>query len=159
MPNFDRINRRDLLVYLPGQLLTKVDRTSMMHSLEMRAPFLDTALAEFVYNLPLKFKLNRTENKIILKDILAEIFPKEFVYRRKQGFGAPIEDWLKQDIFKKELARLLSDKSHPMYAHLRHEAVRDILGKAGSYDKMSIQKVWSLLCLGLWFELHHHEHA
>ena len=81
--NIDKINRHDLLIYLPGQLLSKVDRTSMMHSLEMRAPFLDTALVEFVYNLPKEFKLNKNENKIILKEILSEIMPREFVYRRK----------------------------------------------------------------------------
>ncbi|HEY4494539.1 MAG TPA: asparagine synthase (glutamine-hydrolyzing), partial [Candidatus Paceibacterota bacterium] len=84
---FDQINLTDLSIYLPGQLLTKVDRTSMMHSLEIRSPFLDTALVEFVYNLPIEYKLDKNNNKIILKDILTETMPKDFVYRRKQGFG------------------------------------------------------------------------
>ncbi len=150
--DIDKINRCDLMIYLPGQLLSKVDRTSMMHSLEMRAPFLDTALAEFVYNLPVEFKLNRNENKIILKDVLSEIMPKEFVYRRKQGFGAPIKEWLNEEIIKAELDRLIKTEKHPMFGYLNHDEVTKIISQRMSLVKSAVQKIWSLLCLSLWFE-------
>lgn len=156
--SFERINKYDLTTYLPGQLLTKIDRTSMMHSLEVRSPFLDTALAEFVYNLPLKYKLNKVENKIILKEILSEIMPKEFVLRRKQGFGAPIIDWLREKTLQDEMDRVLTDDAHPMYIYINMEATRNILRRKDEYDKASIQKIWSILCLGIWFELHHKDH-
>lgn len=156
--NIDKINRSDLMVYLPGQLLSKVDRTSMMHSLEMRAPFLDTALAEFVYNLPVEFKLNKNENKIILKDILSEIMPKDFVYRRKQGFGAPIKEWLDEISIIDELDRLVKNTNHPMYKYLDQTKVRGVIAQRTSTDRSSAQKIWSLLCLGIWFELNHQFH-
>ncbi len=156
--SFDKINRYDLKIYLPGQLLTKIDRTSMMHSLEVRSPFLDTALVEFVYNLPWKFKINKTENKIILKDILSEIMPKDFVYRRKQGFGAPIVDWLKEKVLQDEIHKILTDNAHPMYKYLDRETVRKIIEKKDRYTKSSIRKIWSILCLGIWFELHYKDH-
>ncbi len=156
--NIDKINRHDLLIYLPGQLLSKVDRTSMMHSLEMRAPFLDTALVEFVYNLPKEFKLNKNENKIILKEILSEIMPREFVYRRKQGFGAPIQEWIKEKTIEDELNRLIKNDNHPMFEHLNRDEVAKIIDQRLSLGKSSVQKIWSLLCLGLWFELNHQFH-
>ncbi|MCX6719145.1 MAG: asparagine synthase (glutamine-hydrolyzing) [Candidatus Taylorbacteria bacterium] len=151
--DFDKINRCDLLIYLPGQLLTKVDRTSMMHSLEMRTPFLDTALAEFVYNLPTELKLIRNENKSILKEILGEIMPAEFVNRRKQGFGAPIKEWLQEETITNELDRLIRTENHPMYRYLNREQVKKIIEAKSDLNKSSVQKIWSLLCLGIWFEL------
>lgn len=154
---FDKINTYDLSVYLPGQLLTKVDRTSMMHSLEIRSPFLDTKLAEFVYNLPIEYKISKTENKIILKDILAETFPKEFVYRRKQGFGAPMHDWLQDPDLQEEIVKITKDDKHPIYTHLNKEVLKKILEKK-EYDKYSIQKVWSIICLAFWFELHQQDY-
>jgi asparagine synthase (glutamine-hydrolysing) len=152
--SFEKINAFDLRIYLPGQLLTKIDRTSMMHSLEIRSPFLDTALAEFVYNLPQEFKLSKTENKIILKDILAETFPADFVYRKKQGFGAPLKEWIANESLQKELSRIANDKNHVMYRYLSQDAVKRVFDGSASYNKSSVQKVWSLLTLALWFELH-----
>ncbi|HEY4504027.1 MAG TPA: asparagine synthase (glutamine-hydrolyzing) [Candidatus Paceibacterota bacterium] len=153
----DKMNATDLSVYLPGQLLTKIDRTSMMNSLEIRSPFLDTELAEFVYNLPWKFKVNKTENKIILKDILSEIMPKEFVYRRKQGFGAPILAWLKEPSINKEIERIVWTDNHPLYKYVSRKKVRNIFKK--TWNKSSVSKgPWCILCLALWLELHQKYH-
>lgn len=158
LDNFDKINRRDLLVYLPGQLLTKIDRTSMMHSLEMRAPFLDTALAEFVYNLPLEYKLKKGQNKTILKEILAEIMPAEFVNRRKQGFGAPISEWLKTESIRQELESLIKNENHPIFKYLNHAFLSRIIRPPFSADRTESQKIWSIYCLAIWFELNQKYH-
>lgn len=156
---FDKINAFDISVYLPGQLLSKVDRSGMMHSLEVRSPFLDTALAEYVFSLPRQFKLSASENKILLKDLLAETFPREFVYRRKQGFGAPIQEWMKEPDVRREILRLLSRDDHPMFAYIDKDEARKILASAESLGKGNAQKAWSLLCLALWFELHQKRHG
>lgn len=150
---YDKINICDLLIYLPGQLLTKIDRTSMMNSLEMRTPFLDTALVEFVYNLPLEYKLKKDKSKTILKEILSEIMPVEFVNRKKQGFGAPLMSWIREKSIESELNKLVKEKNHPMYAYLNYNIVVDIIHNRQNLDKSSIQKIWSLLCLGIWFEI------
>lgn len=155
-PTIDTMNTRDLSVYLPGQLLSKIDRTSMMNSLEIRSPFLDTELVEFVYNLPQEFKLNKTENKIILKDILSEIMPREFVYRRKQGFGAPILAWLIEPSVVHEMDKILANNTHPIYRFLNKEKVEQMFKK--TWNKSSVHRPWSVLCLALWLELHKNEY-
>jgi asparagine synthase (glutamine-hydrolysing) len=156
---FWKINANDLLYYLPGQLLSKVDYTSMMNSLEIRCPFLDTALAEFVYNLPTSFKLGKKENKILLKEILAEYMPEDFVYRKKRGFGAPIKEWLMKPEMRNYLETKLGGQAH----------IRDMLKSGhnidtlidGFYNKNKPwqYKLWTLLCLELWLEFHHPVHA
>ena len=151
-----KINTYDLKVYLPGQLLSKIDRTSMIHSLEVRSPFLDTKLAEFVYNLPTEFKLSKDQNKIILKDLLSEVFPKEFVYRRKQGFGAPIELWLRDSKMKSFVNSFL-ESENKIYNFLNKTEIikiRDIFYSSATNEKKYAQKLWSLLCLALWFQKH-----
>ncbi len=149
-----KINIFDLKFYLPGQLLSKIDRTSMMNSLEVRSPFLDTKLAQYVFNLPTSFKFSKNENKIILKDILAEIFPSDFVYRRKQGFGAPIKDWLKQDKIRSLIERNLVDKNAFISNFLNQNYISKIINDFDNGKRNSEYKLWVLLCLGIWFEKH-----
>ncbi len=149
-----KINNFDLQYYLPGQLLSKIDRTSMMNSLEVRSPFLDTKLIEYVYSLPKEFKISKTENKIILKDILSEIFPKEFVYRRKQGFGAPVKEWLKQDKIKNLIDKTLLNENSLIYKYLNKCYVKNVMSDFERSIKRSEYRLWILLCLGIWFEEH-----
>ncbi len=156
----DKINIFDLTTYLPGQLLVKVDRTSMMNSLEVRCPFLDYKLAEYVYNIPQEFKMNRKTGKIILKDILAEIMPKEFVYRKKQGFGAPILDWLKTEKIEAFVRQNLARGAN-IYHYINEKPVQKLLElfysnkskKITKEDKI-FDKIWNLLCLELWLKSH-----
>ncbi len=151
----EKINLFDLTVYLPGQLLTKIDRMSMMNSVEVRSPFLDIDLAEFVYNIPLEYKMNKDGGKIILKDILEEIMPKEFVRRRKQGFGAPVKMWLKEPAFKKLAHDTLLTSNVELYRWLKEDVVRDILEKFyAKGDDSYFYKIWVLLCLELWLQSH-----
>lgn len=154
-----KINIFDLTTYLPGQLLSKIDRMGMMHSLEVRSPFLDSNLAEFVFNLPTEFKMNKNENKIILKDILSEIMPKEFVYRRKQGFGAPVNEWLKDKDVKRLIEEKLTDGAM-IHEYLDKKVTKQILEKFYKNNDDSYHyKAWLLLCLELWFLSHKQYHA
>ncbi|MFA6095237.1 MAG: asparagine synthase (glutamine-hydrolyzing) [Candidatus Paceibacterota bacterium] len=152
-----KINIFDIKVYLPGQLLAKIDRTSMMHSLEIRSPFLDTALAEYVYNLPNEFKISRVEKRM-LKEMLGEVFPTEFVHRRKQGFAAPVKDWLGQKTIKKLVEKLLRDDSR-MYTFIARDEVLSILRRFYGGEIILAQKLWTLFCLALWFREHEKNHA
>lgn len=149
----EKINRFDLDVYLSGQLLAKIDRTSMMHSLEIRSPFLDTALAEYVFNLPTEFKISKTNNKLILKDILTEIFSKEFAHRRKQGFGAPVAEWLESANMRKLVSNLIASDS-PMFKYIDRASTKAIMDAFYGGDRRAARKLWTLACLALWFNLH-----
>lgn len=153
-----QINIFDLTTYLPGQLLVKIDRMSMVHGLEVRSPFLDYKLAEFVYNLPEKYKMDKNGGKIILKDILSETMPKEFVYRRKQGFGAPIEKWLQTEGVKNFIKKTL-DESTQLYKFFQKKEVTNIFDTFyEKNDNKTQYKLWSIFCLALWFKHHQKYH-
>lgn len=85
--------------YLQDDILVKVDRASMMNSLEVRAPFLDIDLVDFVRKIPSSYKYRNGQTKYILKKALEPILPKDILYRRKKGFGIPVGSWLKQPFF------------------------------------------------------------
>ena len=85
----------DFKTYLPGDILTKVDRASMAHSLEVRTPFLDYELVEWVSSLPSAIKLKGGEGKHILKCSLAPLLPHEVLYRNKMGFAVPLDVWFR----------------------------------------------------------------
>jgi len=150
--SMDKVAMFDLSSHLPGQILARADRASMMHGLELRSPFLDTNLIEFVFNLPIEYKIHKGEQKYIIKDILNQYMPKSFVYRKKQGFGAPIDGWLENNKNKEYIYTKLGYKSK----------IRNILSGAAidqylnnfyiqnKKDKRAGQRIWVLLCLEIW---------
>jgi asparagine synthase (glutamine-hydrolysing) len=150
----DRMSAFDLSTYLPGQLLTKIDQAGMMHGLEVRCPFLDRELAEFVFSLPEEYKSGGAAGKIILKDILEETMPRKFVLRKKQGFGAPIRRWLEEPAMRRFVCdRLMSGAR--IYRHLNEGEVRQVVGDAyASRDAKASYRAWVLLCLEIWLARH-----
>ncbi len=91
----DRAQYADLKFWLPGDILTKVDRTSMAVSLEAREPLLDHRLIEFAATLPEKFRVKRSTGKYLLKKSMERYLPQNILYRQKQGFVTPIAQWLR----------------------------------------------------------------
>ena len=81
--------------YLQDDILTKVDRASMMVSLEVRAPFLDNDVVEFARRIPHEYKYRHGQTKYLLKIALEGVLPRDIVHRRKKGFGVPLARWLK----------------------------------------------------------------
>ncbi len=88
----------DAGIYLPDDILFKVDRAAMAHSLETRAPFLDHRIIEFSYQLPLKYKLECRTGKKVLREVLYKHVPKQIVDKKKMGFSIPLNNWLKTDL-------------------------------------------------------------
>jgi len=85
----------DMKTYLPGDILTKVDRASMAHALEVRVPLLDHQLVEWISGLPPHMKLRGGEGKYIFKKSMEKYLPHDILYRRKQGFGVPLAAWFR----------------------------------------------------------------
>ncbi len=105
-------------LYLQDDILVKTDRAGMMHSLEVRAPFLDIEFVDFVRTIPHAWKLRRGRTKHILKTALEPVLPREILHRRKQGFGVPVGRWL-------------AEGALPMGAPSPLEAGMDAAGIAG----------------------------
>ena len=91
----DRAQYADLAFWMPGDILTKVDRTSMAVSLEVREPLLDHRLVEFAARLPEGMRVRGSTGKYLLKKSLERYLPADILYRRKQGFVTPIAEWLR----------------------------------------------------------------
>lgn len=88
----------DMKMYLPGDILTKVDRASMAHSLEVRVPMLDHKFVEWVSAIPTMYKRRGKSGKHILKQSLEDILPHDILYRKKMGFSIPIEQWFRKEL-------------------------------------------------------------
>lgn len=122
----------------------------MMHGLEVRCPFLDTALVEYVVNLPEEFKSHKDGQKYLLKDLLSEYMPKEFVNRRKQGFGAPTTKWLREDKMATYAQKMLGPGAS-VRSLLSGKVIDIILYRFYKKGKNNdSQRIWILLCLEIW---------
>lgn len=149
-----KMNLFDISTYLPGQLLTKSDQMSMMHGLEVRSPFLDYQLAEFVVNLPESYKMDHATGKHILKDILAEIMPRDFVERKKQGFGAPVRKWLLDPKVRTYVMNHFGSDAR-VFAFLKEKEVMKFIKRVYAHQEIkSFYQLWILLCLELWMRKH-----
>ena len=91
----DQVQYADLMTYLPGDILTKVDRASMAHSLEVRVPLLDHVLVEWAATLPPRLRLHARGSKYVLKQALRSHLPESILRRRKMGFSVPLASWLR----------------------------------------------------------------
>jgi asparagine synthetase B (glutamine-hydrolysing) len=103
--------RFDAETYLPEDVLTKVDRMSMAHSIESRVPLLDNQVIDFAASLPAAFKIKNGRCKHVLKEVAAALLPAEILNRRKQGFGVPLGTWFRGNLRELFADTLLSPAS------------------------------------------------
>ncbi|MEL7043677.1 MAG: asparagine synthase (glutamine-hydrolyzing) [Pseudomonadota bacterium] len=140
----------DLKTYLPGDILVKVDRMSMAHALEVRAPLLDYQLIEFAASLPSNLKYRAGEKKHILKAAFAKDLPEEILHRKKMGFSPPLAEWFRGEL--RDLATeviLGAEDGLPRYVNMG--AVNDFWREhqQGEIDHGAL--LWSLLMFQLWW--------
>ncbi len=150
----EKINLTDFYMGLPGDMLAKVDRASMMHSLEVRSPFLNHGLAQFAYNLPAEYKTDGRRGKIILEKAFGDLLPQGFFTRKKQGFGPPVGPWLNLPPMRKLVGQWLAES--PMVGHyLNAEIVKGYADRFLAGEENLQYKVWDLLALEAWMRTRH----
>jgi asparagine synthase (glutamine-hydrolysing) len=139
----------DVQLYLPDDLLVKMDIASMAHSLEVRSPFLDHRVLEFAAALPARLKLRGLTQKYLLKQVMRGILPDPVLDRRKMGFGVPIDHWFRHEL--REMAYdVLLDARARQRGYFRPEVVRRYLDEHVSGRAHHHPRLWSLLMLELW---------
>ena len=160
---FDRINSKltaensveklmelDMHTYLPYDILTKIDIASMSNSLELRSPFMDHKLIEFVNSLPLEYKLKGNRRKRILVDTFSDIIPNNLQHRNKMGFGVPIASWLRND-WKKHSNELLLGGNGIKNGYFSKEVLSKILSQHQDNQTDNSYLIWSLMIFELWY--------
>ncbi len=147
----DRMLQSDTNIWLPDDLLMKVDKISMAHSLEARAPFLDHHLVEYMTRVSTDLKLKGKEGKYILKKAVEGILPDSIIYRKKHGFDLPIDSWLRGEL-KGMVDEMLSDEKIRAVGIFRPEAVKEIVERQRKGERWHQKQVWSLLVFQLWHE-------
>ncbi len=145
----DRLMRLDVNTYLVYDLLVKMDIASMANSLEVRSPFLDQELMEFVARLPAKYKLNGFVRKFILKKILKGMIPDENIFRRKMGFGVPVGLWFREGL-KDFLRESLLSTQTLKRGYFNPHALRAMVEAHIQGKKDYAFQLWALLMLELW---------
>jgi len=147
LPPMEQMQAVDLQTYLPGDILVKVDRTTMAYSLESRAPWLDHRLAELACRLPAGFKLHGGAGKHVFKQAVAPFLPPALLTRSKMGFTVPLAAWFRSSLTTVFPSTVLH-KDMEQYISLGE--VRRLWSEHQSGLRDHGQKLWNLLMLALW---------
>lgn len=139
----------DMQVYHPDDILVKVDRTAMAVSLETRVPMLDKDVVEFAWTVPMEYKKQNDERKLVLKDVLYRYVPREMMERPKKGFSIPIMKWLKEPELREWAEMLLDRKTIEQQGILNADVVEQIWKDFIEKDEWRIQ-IWYILMFQQW---------
>ena len=158
-PYFDKVKHldditkmqyADINVWMVHDILVKADRMSMANSLEVRVPFLDREMLKVALAIPSKYRVSRTNTKIVLRRAAARVLPEKTANMRKKGFATPLNDWLRQDrfynrvkeSFESDIAREFFDTKYIMKLLDDHKA-----GRA-----KNMKKIWTIYSFILWYQ-------
>ncbi len=145
----DNLLYLDSKTYLPSDILTKVDRMTMATSLEARVPLLDQELIEFVQTIPSELKLKNLETKYIFKKAMEGIVPNDILYREKQGFGVPINEWINSQL-KQRIRETLLEKRTIERGYFEKSYIQTLLDEHEKNRRDHSHFLWILLMLELW---------
>ncbi|HEX3558977.1 MAG TPA: asparagine synthase (glutamine-hydrolyzing) [Pyrinomonadaceae bacterium] len=145
----DRLLYIDSKTYLPGDILTKVDRMSMAASLEARVPLLDHKLIEFVTRIPAALKMRGLETKHIFKRAVRDLVPAEILDRPKQGFGVPIEQWINHQL-RGRIRETLGEPRARQRGYVEPRYVQTLLDEHERGRRDHSTQLWALFMLELW---------
>jgi asparagine synthase (glutamine-hydrolysing) len=143
------ISGLELNGYMSNTLLRDTDAMSMAHSLEVRVPFVDTKLIDYVLSLPGRWKMDHGRPKPLLADAMSDLLPHDFLARPKMGFTLPFEKWLQQNL-RTEVSTVLENPSPILNSDAVQKLWRNVLQKPRA---VGWSRPWSLYVLAKWCEI------
>ena len=141
----------DFVTYLPDDLLTKVDRATMLASVEARAPFLDRQVMELALGLPSALKIRGVTTKAVLKEAARPLLPADIVRRQKRGLSVPIATWINAGL-RAEVDRVLARDRLDAEGWIRPEPIHRLLGEHRSGAANHARRLWPVIMFQRWLE-------
>jgi asparagine synthase (glutamine-hydrolysing) len=154
--SMNEIFRTDMQLVLPNDMLTKVDLMSMANGLEVRVPFLDFQVVNFLISLPDDFKINHSLRKRILQDAFRDILPDKLYNRPKKGFEVPLLKWFRKEMKSLIMDDLLSEKnihSQGIFNYSEIEKLKRQLFSSNPQDAHA--RIWGLIVFQWWWKKYH----
>ncbi|MCP4950764.1 MAG: asparagine synthase (glutamine-hydrolyzing) [Proteobacteria bacterium] len=154
LDNLDHVSKMmllDSLMYLPGDILTKVDRASMSTGLEVRAPLLDHRVVEFAAQTPMQLKLRAGQGKWLLREVLHEYVPQSMVERPKMGFAVPLGAWLRGPL-KNWAQDLMCPDSLRAQGYLNEQLISQKWGEHLRGERNWEHQLWGVLMFQSWLQ-------
>lgn len=145
----EQVQVLDFFFYLQEDVLVKVDRASMACSLEVRIPFLDPRIVEFVWSLPLNFKLRKLKTKYLLKKTMKGLLPNSVLNRRKKGFGIPVAKWVTGKM-RDMILDTFSDTRIKNDGFFNAKYIKNLLNEHFRKRKDHRKKLWTLFVFQHW---------
>jgi asparagine synthase (glutamine-hydrolysing) len=140
----------DLVVYLPGDMLAKVDRMSMACSLEVRVPLLDHTFVDFALSIPMDLKLKGMQSKHILRKALTPWLPASILHRPKRGFNPPLEFWLHRNLLDYAADhRMLETLEESGYFNVSY--IQELAAAHTGGQRNYARQLWALLVFAIWW--------
>ena len=145
----DVCRKNDLFLYLPNDILYKVDTASMFNSLEVRSPFLNHKIIEQIFETPSKFHCNGKDTKIMLKKILNKYLPEKYYKRPKMGFAIPIEKWCYDRLFMKKAESSIREIPWREFGFEGSKFIKDIKNVKYPFN-LPVRKLWLFIVFSHW---------
>lgn len=140
----------DIKCVLEGDMLTKVDRMCMRHSLEARVPFLDSSIVDASFRMPGHYKIEGSNKKKILKETFADLLPKEVFSFKKKGFGVPLTLWFRNEL-KSELLQVLNSESIEKQGIFNSKYIQSLIDEHMSGKENHASQLWVLYVFQKWY--------
>jgi asparagine synthase (glutamine-hydrolysing) len=142
----------EMKLRLPEHLLMRVDKLTMAHAVEARVPFLDHELVEFATRVPPAYKLKDTVGKRLLKKAAEPYLDRDMIYRQKQGFGAPMEEWFAEGDFGRRCLAAFDRSALSKEGFFDNRYFRDLLSAQAKGSGGHSSQLWTVLNAVLWHE-------
>lgn len=152
-PLVNAMRRLDATTYLPGAVLAKVDRMSMRHSLEVRAPLLSRDVARFAEKLDPGACISDGQGKLVLKRLAAKSLPMSWLTRKKTGFGLPLAEWDSEE-FRRLAQDMLLEPGALVQTWIERARLKRFFARQEILAARSLPQIWSLIILETWLRSH-----